>query len=149
MPLFEQINNDIKEAMLAREKVRLEALRSIKKEFQEAITAKGSNGELGDDKALSIIQKLLKQRMESASIYTQNGREELAQREQEEAEVLRSYLPKQLERSELEAIAKAKIDELGITDPKQAGRVTGLLCKELGGRADGKLVGEVVRSLLE
>lgn len=148
MPLFEQINQDIKEAMLAREKVRLEALRSVKKEFQEVLTAKGSTGELTDDKALSIIRKLLKQRSDSASIYKENGREDLAQRELEEAEVLKTYLPQQLSAEELHPIVVAKL-QLGITDVKQKGRVTGVLCKELAGRADGKLIGEVVEAVLE
>lgn len=149
MSLLEQINQDIKESMLAREKVRLEALRSVKKEFQEALTAKGSTGELPDDKALAIIRKLLKQRSDSAAIYIENGRADLAQRELEEAEVLKAYLPQQLSAEELRPIVTAKLQELGITDIKQKGRVTGVLCKELAGRADGKLIGEVVQVVLE
>lgn len=149
MSLLEQINQDIKESMLAREKVRLEALRSVKKEFQEVLTAKGSTGELPDDKALAIIRKLLKQRSDSAAIYTENGRADLAQRELEEAEVLKAYLPQQLSAEELRPIVTAKLQELGITDIKQKGRVTGVLCKELAGRADGKLIGEVVQVVLE
>ena len=149
MSLLEQINQDIKESMLAREKVRLEALRSVKKEFQEVLTAKGSTGELPHDKALAIIRKLLKQRSDSAAIYTENGRADLAQRELEEAEVLKAYLPQQLSAEELRPIVTAKLQELGITDIKQKGRVTGVLCKELAGRADGKLIGEVVQVVLE
>ena len=96
MNLFDQISEDIKSAMLARDKVTLEALRGIKKEFLEAKTAKGSNGELPDDKALAIIRKLLKQRRDSAEIYTQNDRPELAEAELAESLVLERYLPKQL-----------------------------------------------------
>ena len=143
MNLFDQISEDIKSAMLAREKVTLEALRGIKKEFLEAKTAKGSNGELPDDKALAIIRKLLKQRRDSAEIYTQNGRAELA-----ESLVLERYLPKQLSEEELMPIVRAAAQENGITDPKQGGRLVGILCKQLAGKADGKLIGEVVKKVL-
>ena len=146
MNLFDQISEDIKSAMLARDKVTLEALRGIKKEFLEAKTAKGSNGELPDDKALAIIRKLLKQRRDSAEIYTQNGRPELAEAELAESLVLERYLPKQL--SEEELIVRAAAQENGITDPKQGGRLVGILCKQLAGKADGKLIGEVVKKVL-
>lgn len=148
MNLFDQISEDIKSAMLARDKVALEALRGIKKEFLEAKTAKGSNGELPDDKALAIIRKLLKQRRDSAEIYTQNGRPELAEAELAESHVLERYLPKQLSEEELMPIVRATAQENGITDPKQGGRLVGILCKQLAGKADGKLIGEVVKKVL-
>ena len=148
MNLFDQISEDIKSAMLARDKVTLEALRGIKKEFLEAKTAKGSNGELPDDKALAIIRKLLKQRSDSAEIYTQNGRPELAEAELAESHVLERYLPKQLSEEELMPIVRATAQENGITDPKQGGRLVGILCKQLAGKADGKLIGEVVKKVL-
>ena len=148
MNLFDQISEDIKSAMLARDKVTLEALRGIKKEFLEAKTAKGSNGELPDDKALAIIRKLLKQRRDSAEIYTQNGRPELAEAELAESHVLERYLPKQLSEEELMPIVRAATQEYGITDPKQGGRLVGILCKQLAGKADGKLIGEVVKKVL-
>lgn len=148
MNLFDQISEDIKSAMLARDKVALEALREIKKEFLEAKTAKGSNGELPDDKALAIIRKLLKQRRDSAEIYTQNGRPELAEAELAESHVLERYLPKQLSEEELMPIVRATAQENGITDPKQGGRLVGILCKQLAGKADGKLIGEVVKKVL-
>ena len=148
MNLFDQISEDIKSAMLARDKVTLEALRGIKKEFLEAKTAKGSNGELPDDKALAIIRKLLKQRRASAEIYTQNGRPELAEAELAESHVLERYLPKQLSEEELMPIVRATAQENGITDPKQGGRLVGILCKQLAGKADGKLIGEVVKKVL-
>lgn len=148
MNLFDQISEDIKSAMLARDKVTLEALRGIKKEFLEAKTAKGSNGELPDDKALAIIRKLLKQRRDSAEIYTQNGRPELAEAELAESHVLERYLPKQLSEEELMPIVRAAAHENGITDPKQGGRLVGILCKQLAGKADGKLIGEVVKKVL-
>ena len=148
MNLFDQISEDIKSAMLARDKVTLEALRGIKKEFLEAKTAKGSNGELPDDKALAIIRKLLKQRRDSAEIYTQNGRPELAEAELAESHVLERYLPKQLSEEELMPIVRATAQENGITDPKQGGRLVGILCNQLAGKADGKLIGEVVKKVL-
>lgn len=148
MNLFDQISEDIKSAMLARDKVTLEALRGIKKEFLEAKTAKGSNGELPDDKALAIIRKLLKQRRDSTEIYTQNGRPELAEAELAESHVLERYLPKQLSEEELMPIVRATAQENGITDPKQGGRLVGILCKQLAGKADGKLIGEVVKKVL-
>ena len=148
MNLFDQISEDIKSAMLARDKVTLEALRGIKKEFLEAKTAKGSNRELPDDKALAIIRKLLKQRRDSAEIYTQNGRPELAEAELAESHVLERYLPKQLSEEELIPIVRATAQENGITDPKQGGRLVGILCKQLAGKADGKLIGEVVKKVL-
>ncbi|WP_315598962.1 GatB/YqeY domain-containing protein [Porphyromonas endodontalis] len=148
MNLFDQISEDIKSAMLARDKVTLEALRGIKKEFLEAKTAKGSNGELPDDKALAIIRKLLKQRRDSAEIYTQNGRPDLAEAELAESHVLERYLPKQLSEEELMPIVRATAQENGITDPKQGGRLVGILCKQLAGKADGKLIGEVVKKVL-
>lgn len=146
--IFEEVSEGIKEAMLARDKVRLEALRGIKKELLEAKTAKGSNGEVTDEQALSIIAKLLKQRKESADIYAKNGREELAEAELLEAKVLESFLPKQLTKEELISIVKGKIDELGLSSSSDAGKLTGILMKTLKGKVDGKLLNEVIRSLL-
>lgn len=146
--IFEEVSEGIKEAMLARDKVRLEALRGIKKELLEAKTAKGSNGEVTDEQALSIIAKLLKQRKESADIYAKNGREELAEAELLEAKVLESFLPKQLTKEELIPIVKGKIDELGLTSSSDAGKLTGILMKTLKGKVDGKLLNEVIRALL-
>lgn len=146
--IFEEVSEGIKEAMLARDKVRLEALRGIKKELLEAKTAKGSNGEVTDEQALSIIAKLLKQRKESADIYAKNGREELAEAELLEAKVLESFLPKQLTKEELIPIVKGKIDELGLSSSSDAGKLTGILMKTLKGKVDGKLLNEVIRSLL-
>ena len=106
MNLFDQISEDIKKAMLAREKVRLEALRGVKKEFLEAKTAKGSNGELSDETAVKIMVKMVKQRRESARIYEENNRPELAAGELEEAAVIEAYLPKQPSEEELLAELK-------------------------------------------
>ena len=146
--IFQQIDEQIKSAMLAREKVRLETLRAIKKELLEAKTAKGASGDVSDEQALAIIAKLLKQRKESAAIYEEKGRSELAQNELLEAKVLEEFLPKQLSREELIPLVRAKIEALGITDAKQAGRVTGVLMKDLKGSVDGKLLNEVILSVL-
>ncbi|SUB76926.1 GatB/YqeY domain-containing protein [Porphyromonas macacae] len=148
MSLFDEISNGIKEAMLARDKVRLEALRGVKKEFLEAKTAKGASGELSDEQALKIIQKMVKQRHESAAIFKENNRPEMAEAELAEAEALSAYLPKQLSREELMPIIKTLIEKLGVSDAKQMGRVIGAAQKELAGKAEGKLISEVVKELL-
>lgn len=148
MNLFDQISEDIKKAMLAREKVRLEALRGVKKEFLEAKTAKGSNGELSDETAVKIMVKMVKQRRESARIYEENNRPELAAGELEEAAVIEAYLPKQLSEEELLAELKAIIAETGAAGPKEMGKVMGVATKRLAGRAEGKLISAKVKELL-
>ena len=148
MNLFDRISEDIKKAMLAREKVRLEALRGVKKEFLEAKTAKGANGELTDETATKIMVKMVKQRKESAKIYEENGRPELAANELAEAAVIEEYLPKQLSDEELEAEVKAIIAETGATSLKEMGKVMGVASKRLAGRAEGRLINEKVKQLL-
>lgn len=148
MNLFDQISEDIKKAMLAREKVRLEALRGVKKEFLEAKTAKGANGELSDDTAVKIMVKMVKQRKESAKIYEDNNRPELAENELAEAAVIEEYLPKQLSAEELEAELRAIIAETGAAGPKDMGKVMGVATKRLAGRAEGKLISAKVKEFL-
>ncbi len=148
MNLFDQISADIKSAMLAKEKVRLEALRGIKKEFLEAKTAKGSTGELSDEQAMKILAKMAKQRRETAQIYTEQNRPELAETELSEAAVIESYLPQPLSEEELTAELSAIIAELGVSDPKEMGKVMGVASKKLAGRADGKAISAKVRELL-
>ncbi len=148
MNLFDQISEDIKKAMLARDKVRLEALRGIKKEFLEAKTAKGANGELTDDNATKIMVKMVKQRKESARIYEENSRPELAANELAEAAVIEQYLPKQLSAEELEAEVKGIIAETGAAGPKDMGKVMGVATKRLAGRAEGRQVSETVKRIL-
>lgn len=148
MNLFDQVSEDIKKAMLAREKVRLEALRGAKKEFLEAKTAKGANGELSDENALKIIVKMVKQRKESAKIYEENNRPELAENELAEAAVLEEYLPKQLSGEELDAELRAIIAETGACGPKEMGKVMGVASKRLAGRAEGRAISEAVKRLL-
>lgn len=148
MNLFDQISEDIKKAMLARDKVRLEALRGIKKEFLEAKTAKGAGGELSDENATKILVKMAKQRKESAAIYTENNRPELAENELAEAKVIEEYLPQQLSSEELEAELKKIIEEVGAEGPKDMGKVMGVASKALAGRAEGRLISAKVKELL-
>ena len=148
MNLFDQISEDIKKAMLARDKVRLEALRGVKKEFLEAKTAKGANGELTDETATKIMVKMVKQRKESAKIYTENNRPELAENELAEAAVLEEYLPKQLSAEELDKEIRAIIAETGATGPKEMGKVMGVASKRLAGRAEGRAISETVKNIL-
>lgn len=148
MNLFDQISEDIKKAMLARQKVRLEALRGVKKEFLEAKTAKGANGELTDETAVKIMVKMVKQRKESAKIYQENNRPELADNELAEAAVIEEYLPKQLTPEELEAEIRAVIAEVGATGPKDMGKVMGTATKRLAGRAEGRAVSDTVKRIL-
>ncbi len=146
--MLDLISEEIKKAMLAREKVRLEALRGIKKEFLEAKTAKGANGELSDDTAMKIMVKMVKQRKESAAIYTANNRPELAENELAEAAVIEEFLPAQLSGEELEAELKAIIAELGAEGPQAMGKVMGVASKRLAGRAEGKAISACVKQLL-
>ena len=148
MALFDVISEDIKKAMIAKDKVALEALRGVKKEFLEAKTAKGASGELADDAALKILQKMVKQRKESAQIFTEQNRPELAQNELAEAAVIEKYLPAKLSDAELEAEIKAIIAEVGAKTAQEMGKVMGVATKKLAGKADGKEISAKVKELL-
>lgn len=148
MNLYTQIEADIKAAMLSKDKVRLQALRGIKKEFIEAKTAPGANGELTDDAAVRILVKMAKQRRESARIYSEQNRPELAETELAEVEVIEAYLPKALTEEELEAELKAIIASVGASSPAEMGKVMGVATKALAGRADGRAISAKVRQLL-
>ena len=148
MNLFDQVSNDIKSAMLAKDKVRLEVLRGIKKEFLEAKTAKGADGELTDDMAMKILAKMVKQRKESAQIYTEQNRPDLAEPELAEAAVIETYLPKQMTEEELTEALKAIIAQVGATTPQEMGKVMGVATKQLAGRADGRAISAKVKELL-
>ena len=148
MNLFDKVSDDIRKAMLARDKVRLEALRGAKKEFLEAKTARRANGDLSDEKAVAIIVKMVKQRKESAKIYIENNRSELAESELAEAAVLEEYLPRQLSEEELEAELRAIIAETGASSMKEMGKVMGVASKRLAGRADGRAINAKVKELL-
>lgn len=148
MALFDVISEDIKKAMIAKDKVALEALRGVKKEFLEAKTAKGASGELADDAALKILQKMVKQRKESAQIFTEQNRPELAENELAEAAVIEKYLPAKLSDAELEAEIKAIIAEVGAKTAQEMGKVMGVATKKLAGKADGKDISAKVKALL-
>lgn len=148
MDLFDTISADIKKAMLAREKTRLEALRGIKSEFLKAKTAEGAEGVLTDQDALKILAKMAKQRRETAQIYDQNNRPELRDNELAEAAVIEEYLPRQLSEAELEAELAKIIAQTGAASPKDMGRVMGAATKALQGRADGKAISAKVKELL-
>lgn len=146
--LFDQISEDIKSAMKARDKVRLETLRNIKKVFLEAKTAPGANDTLEDDAALKIIAKLAKQGKETAVTYTQAGRQDLADAELAQVAVLESYLPKQLTEEEITAIVKTIIAETGASSMKEMGKVMGIANKQMAGKADGRVISGIVKALL-
>jgi len=148
MTLFEQISEDIKQAMLAKDKVRLEALRGVKKELLEAKTAKGSDGNLTEEQGVKILQKMIKQRKDSADIFAQQGRPELAENELAEMTVIQQYLPAQMSDEELTAAIKEIIAETGATSAKEMGKVMGVASKKLAGKVEGRLISEKVKGLL-
>ncbi len=148
MNLFDRVSEDIKKAMLARDSQTLEALRGIKKEFLEAKTAKGSDGNLPDEKAVAILAKMIKQRKESADIYSQQNRPELAATEMAQAEVISRYMPASLSEEELTEKLREIISRVGASSPKEMGKVMGVASKELAGRAEGKAISAKVKELL-
>lgn len=148
MALFDQINSDIKDAMKARDKEVLEALRGIKKVMIEAKTSKGAGAELSDDEALKIISKLAKQGSDSANIYKEQGREDLYEQEMKQVAVYEKYLPEKMSDEDLEAVVKAIIEEVGATSMKDMGKVMGIASKKLAGQADGKDISVKVKALL-
>jgi uncharacterized protein YqeY len=148
MSLFDQVSSDIKAAMLAKDKVRLEALRNVKKFFLEAKTAPGAGDTLSDEDALKIIQKLVKQGKDSAQIYTEQNRPELAEAEWGQVRVMENYLPKQMSPDELEAELKKIIAETGASSAKDMGKVMGVATKALSGKAEGRAISETVKRLL-
>lgn len=148
MSLELQINNDIKEAMKAKERVRLEALRGVKKEVIEAKTAKGAGEEVSDADIMKIVQKMVKQRKDAAELYQSQNREDLAEKELAEVEAISVYLPAQLTQEELVPVVKGIIEKVGATSMKEMGKVMGVASKELAGKADGKDISAVVKQLL-
>jgi uncharacterized protein len=146
--LEQTINQEIKSAMLARNEVRLRGLRAIKAALLLAKTEKGASEEVTEEAEIKVLQKLAKQRKESADIYKSQNREDLLKIEIEELEVIEAFLPKQLSSEEIEAYVKEVISRTGATSVKDMGKVMGLANKELAGKADGKTVSEVVKQLL-
>ena len=148
MEMFDRISNDIKDAMKAKDKVRLETLRNIKKVFLEAKTAPGANDTLTDDAAMKIMQKLVKQGKDSAALYNEQGRADLAEAELAQVAVIETYLPKQMSAEELEAALKAISAEVGAEGPKDMGKVMGTATKKLAGLAEGRAISAKVKELL-
>jgi uncharacterized protein YqeY len=148
MTLFDKVNDDIKAAMKARDKVRLETLRNIKKVFLEAKTAPGANDELSDEAALKIIQKLAKQGKETAQTYVDNNRQDLADDELAQVAVLEEYLPKPLTAEEIEAVVAEIISQTGASSMKDMGKVMGIATKQMAGKAEGGTISAIVKKLL-
>jgi uncharacterized protein YqeY len=142
------IDQEIKQAMLAKDQAKLRGLRAIKAALLLAKTEKGSAEEITDEAELKILQRLVKQRKESADIYKQQGREDLSVIEEEEIEVISQFMPKQLGREEVEAVIANLIKEAGASSVKDMSKVMGLANKELAGKADGKLIAEIVKTQL-
>jgi uncharacterized protein YqeY len=148
MNLFDQISEDIKTAMLAKDKVKLSALRNVKKSFLEAKTAPGANDTLADEAALKIIQKLVKQGKDAAQIYTTQNRPDLAGEELGQVQVLESYLPQPFTAEELEAEVRKIIAQTGANGVQDMGKVMGAATKALAGKAEGRAISETVKRLL-
>jgi uncharacterized protein YqeY len=146
--LSNTIDQEIKQAMLAKNQAQLRGLRAIKAALLLARTEKGSSEEITEETELKILQKLIKQRRESSDIYKQQGRADLSTIEDEEIEVINHFLPKQMEREEVVTIISKIIAETGSSSVKDMGKVMGMANKQLAGKADGKLIAEVVKSQL-
>ena len=147
MSLFERITEDLKAAMLAKQKDRLEPLRAIKSALLLAKTETGSH-ELTEDQEMKILQKMVKQRRESAEIYITQNRNDLSENEIHEATIIEEYLPKRMTEAELIPILKSIIQRVGANSLKDMGKVMGTASKELAGKADGKMIAEKVKELL-
>lgn len=148
MSLEEKINADIKTAMLAKEKEKLEALRAIKSAVLLAKTDKGATGDIAADVELKMLQKMVKQRKEAAEIYVQQNRQDMADVELFQASVIEVYLPVQMSEAEIKAVVAKIIADAGATSAKDMGKVMGLASKELSGKADGKLIAQIVKEML-
>lgn len=148
MNITEQIQNDIKEAMKAKDRERLSALRDIKSKLLLEMTKDGGDGEVDENAALKILNKLYKQRTDAAAIYKEQNRQDLFDEEMSQAEVIKSYLPEPLSNEEIEAKVQAIISEMGANGMGDMGKVMGQATALLGARADGKTVSAIVRKLL-
>jgi uncharacterized protein len=148
MSLIEKIDADIKKAMLAKDKERLEPLRAVKSALLLQRTEKGTSGTIDDETEIKILQRLVKQRKEAAEIYTREGREDLAGAELSQAAVIETYLPAQMSEPEIRDILKKIIEETGASGPKDMGKVMGRASKEFAGKADNKIVSGIVKELL-
>ncbi|MDA3890420.1 MAG: GatB/YqeY domain-containing protein [Salinivirgaceae bacterium] len=148
MSLSDKINADIKSAMLAKEKEKLEALRSVKAAFMLAKTEKGSSDVLSEEAELKIVQKLVKQRKDSAEVYKTNDRQELYEKEISEAQIIQQYLPAQMTEEKVAEAIKAIVLEVGALGPQDMGKVMGVASKRLGGKAEGRIIAQKVKEIL-
>jgi uncharacterized protein YqeY len=148
MKYSNEINNDIKQAMLARNKEKLEALRALKSAFTIASSEKGHSAELSDEDELIIIRRLIKQRLDSAQIYKEQNRTDLFEPEMAQAEILKAYLPPQMETSEVEDVIKRIIQETEVASIKEMGKVMAIASKEMQGKTDNKTISEIIKKLL-
>ncbi|MBQ7389091.1 MAG: GatB/YqeY domain-containing protein [Paludibacteraceae bacterium] len=148
MALFEQVSEDIKKAMLSRNQMELNALRGVKKEFLEAKTAKGGTGELTDEAAIKILQKMAKQGKDAAAIFKEQNRADLAEEYLAQVAVYERYLPAQMSDEELEKAVRAIIEQVGASSPQEMGKVMGVASKQLAGKADGRAISEKVKKIL-
>jgi uncharacterized protein YqeY len=148
MSLEQKIMTDLKTAMLAKDEKALRSLRAIKAAILLAKTSEGASGDLKEEEEIKILQKLVKQRKDSLEIFQQQNRTDLAQKEQEEIEVIEKFLPKQLSADELKAIISKIIADTGASSPADMGKVMGAATKQLAGKADGKTISAVVKELL-
>jgi uncharacterized protein len=149
MSLTDLINNDIKKAMLSKENDKLEALRAVKAALLLAKTEKGAGVEIDEQAEVTILKRLVKQRKESADIYTSKDRSDLAEQELFQAGIIEKYLPEQMGEAEITAVVSAIIAELGAQGMKDMGKVMGTAAKKLSGKADNKLVSEIIKKLLD
>ncbi|MGN6354946.1 MAG: GatB/YqeY domain-containing protein [Parafilimonas sp.] len=148
MNLEQQVMAEMKDAMKAKNEAALRSLRAIKAEIIKAKTEPGANGELSEDTALKMLQKMMKQRKDSLEIYQQQNREDLAKKEQEEIEVIEKFMPAQMSETELKDALKKIIEQVGASSPADMGKVMGIATKQLAGQADGKTISAAVKELL-
>ncbi len=150
MSLSEKINNDIKQAMLARDKRKLEALRAIKASLLLAKTGKDmSSGEIPETLEMQLLQRLVKQRKESAQIYKEQNREDLLEEEMFQAGIIEAYLPQQMSEEEITVVVKEIVEQTGATEMKDMGKVMGAASKRLAGKADNKTISNIIKSILQ
>ena len=148
MSLKNRFDQEIKKAMLAKDKDRLTALRGIKSQILLAQTEKGANEDLNEDVEMKLLMKAAKQRQESAELFKKEDRQDLYEKEMSEYKVIAEFLPKQLTEEEIEAEVRKVIEDLGVSDIREMGKVMGQSTKALAGKADGKKISEAVRKLL-
>lgn len=146
MTLTEKINNDIKQAMLAKDKEKLAALRDIKSKLM--LEATSGSGEVTDEAGVKIVVKLFKQRMETYELYKTQNRDDLAQEELQQAEIIKAYMPEMMSEDDVRKAVQDKIAQVGAAGPQDMGKVMGPLSKELAGKADGKLISALVKEEL-